>query len=98
MTRPLFHSPPVRVALPALAGLLLCGCGGPGAPSHVFFGAYFPGWLLFVLSWGALAVGVRIVMVLVGGGAAWPWPLALCLSAGFLLALGLWMLATGGLP
>ncbi|WP_225783313.1 DUF4407 domain-containing protein [Xenophilus sp. Marseille-Q4582] len=77
--------------------MLLAGCGG-GAPSYTLFGAYFPGWLLFALLWGALAIAVRVTLVLAGGGADWPWPLALCLSAGFLLALGLWWLGTGALP
>lgn len=95
MPRPPSLPLPVLASLPCL---LLSGCSAAGAPSHVFFGAYFPGWLLFTLLWGLLAVGVRVAMVLAGAGAAWPWPLALCLSAGFLLALGLWLLSTGGLP
>jgi len=88
-------SPSVLAALPCL---LLAGCGASSsAPSHVFFGAYFPSWLLFALLWTLLAAAVRVAMV-VAGGAGWPWPLALCTAAGFLLALGLWLLATGGLP
>lgn len=95
MPRPPLFPSPVLASLPCL---LLSGCSTAGAPSHLFFGAYFPGWLIFALLWGLLAVGVRIAMVLAGAGAAWPWPLALCLSAGFLLALVLWLLTTGGLP
>ena len=83
----------------SVLGLLpLAGCASASAPSHVFFGAYFPSWLLFSLLWGALAVAVRLVMVLTHSGASWPWPLALCLAAGFLLALGGWRLAMGALP
>lgn len=83
----------------SVLGLLpLAGCASASAPSHVFFGAYFPSWLLFALLWGVLAVAVRLVMVLTHSGASWPWPLALCLAAGFLLALGGWRLAMGALP
>lgn len=86
-----------RLVLAALP-CLLAGCGAASAPSHVLFGAYFPSWLLFALLWALLAAGVRVAMVLAGGGTHWPWPLALCTAAGFLLALGLWLLMTGGLP
>ncbi|MBH1964208.1 MAG: hypothetical protein I8H77_07730 [Comamonadaceae bacterium] len=87
-----------RQAACATFSLLLAGCGSSSAPSHVFFGAYFPSWLLFALLWGMLAVAVRVVMVLMGAGATWPWPLALCLAGGFLLALVLWFFAAGALP
>ncbi|WP_051236722.1 hypothetical protein [Ottowia thiooxydans] len=76
----------------------LSGCGGPSAPSHVFFGAYFPSWLLFAVLWVLLAVAVRLLMVLTGSGTSWPWPLALCLASGFLLALASWFLIAGALP
>lgn len=77
---------------------LLAGCARASAPSHIFFGAYFPSWLLFALLWALLAVGVRLALVLSGGAPAWPWPLALCVAAGFLLALAGWWLLTGALP
>ena len=82
--------------------ILLCvpvaGCASASAPSHIFFGAYFPSWLLFALLWVVLAIVVRLVMVLTHSGSSWPWPLALCMGAGFLLALGFWVLATGATP
>ncbi|WP_399679977.1 hypothetical protein [Xenophilus sp.] len=94
MPRPSSRPHLLLAALPCL----LAGCGTAGAPSHVLFGAYFPSWLLFALLWALLAAGVRVTMVLAGGGTHWPWPLALCTAASFLLALGLWLLTTGGLP
>ncbi|MFT4269104.1 MAG: hypothetical protein QM586_18115 [Xenophilus sp.] len=93
MPRSSCRSRPILALLPCL----LAGCGMASAPSHVFFGAYFPSWLLFALLWALLAVGVRVAMVLAGGG-DWPWPLALCAAAGFLLALGAWLLAAGSPP
>ena len=95
MPKPL---PPYCPTPAILTCLLLAGCSRSSAPSHVFFGAYFPSWLLFALLWATLAAAVRVALALTAGGAAWPWPLALCGAAGFLLALGLWLVMTGTLP
>lgn len=87
-----------RVGGGGLAACLQAGCDASGAPSFVFFGAYFPAWLLFIVLWALLAMLVRGLMIAAGAGAGWPWPLPLSLATGGLLALALWWALTGSLP
>jgi uncharacterized membrane protein len=101
MTTVTHHTQLKMAARVSAVGLLAClqaGCDASGAPSFVFFGAYFPGWLLFALLWALLAVAVRVLMIAAGAGAGWPWPLPLALATGGLLALALWWALTGGPP
>lgn len=84
---------PGRIAVRYGAALAVMQTGGcaRGAPSLVFFGAYFPLWLACMVI-GAAAAGVaRALMVLSGLSERLPYQLLLCTaigtSAGLLVAM-----------
>jgi hypothetical protein len=64
------------------------GCGG--APSLTIAGAYFPAWLLLAVIAVLVAVFIRALMVATGLANFIPSQLAVCCSAGVIVALILW--------
>jgi hypothetical protein len=64
------------------------GCGG--APSLTIAGAYFPAWLLCAVIAVLVAAFIRAVMVTTGLANFIPYQLAVCCSAGVIVALILW--------
>jgi YtcA family len=72
----------------------LGGCSG--APSYVFFGAYFPAWMLFSLIGILAAIVVRILLVKTGLAETLPYQLFLCVAAGTIVASVIWLASFGG--
>jgi hypothetical protein len=66
----------------------LTGCGG--APSLTIAGAYFPAWLLCAIVAVLVAVFIRALMVATHLANYIPYQLAVCCSAGTIVALILW--------
>ena len=64
------------------------GCGG--APSVTIAGAYFPAWLLCAIIAVLVAAFIRAAMVATGLANFIPYQLAVCCSAGVIVALILW--------
>lgn len=78
------------LALPGVPALFFSGC--TGAPSATIAGAYFPAWLLCALFAVAVAIAVRVLMVVTGLARLVPYQLAVCTSLGVIAALILWRL------
>ncbi|WP_222950604.1 hypothetical protein [Sphingomonas sp. JC676] len=80
------------------AALTLVGTlgGCSGAPSYVFFGAYFPAWMLFSLIGILAAIAVRILLVKTGLAETLPYQLFLCIAAGTIVASVVWLVSVGG--
>jgi YtcA family len=68
--------------------LSLTGCGG--APSLTIAGAYFPAWLLCAVIAVVVAAFIRALMVATGLANYIPYQLAVCCSAGIIVALIMW--------
>jgi len=68
----------------------LTGCSG--APAVTIAGAYFPAWLLCAVIAVVAAVFIRLLMVATGLANFIPYQLAVCCSAGVIVALVLWHL------
>jgi len=66
----------------------LTGCGG--APAVTIAGAYFPAWLLCAIIAVVAAVFIRSLMIATGLARLIPYQLAVCCSAGAIVALILW--------
>jgi len=64
------------------------GCGG--APSVTIAGAYFPAWLLCAVIAVLVAAFVRALMVATRLAVYIPYQLAVCCSAGAIVALIVW--------
>lgn len=79
----------LRLVLPAALG----GCSG--APTLVFFGAYFPGWMPCVLAGIVAAVGLRALLVATGRATWLPAPLLLGVAVGLIVASTLWLAGPG---
>ncbi len=69
---------------------------GVVAPSYVFFGAYFPAWMLFALIGILAAIIVRILLVKTGLAETLPYQLFLCVAAGTVVASVVWLVSFGG--
>ncbi|MFN3991106.1 MAG: hypothetical protein ACK4IS_12685 [Erythrobacter sp.] len=67
--------------------LLVAGCNARGAPAIEAFGAFFPAWLISALVGVIAAIGLRLVLALSGLDAVVPWLLAVCVSAGLIVAI-----------
>ncbi|WP_218017990.1 hypothetical protein [Sphingomonas azotifigens] len=84
---------PGGIALRCGAALLVMPAGGcaRGAPSLVFFGAYFPLWLACMVIGATVAGVARALMVVSGLSERLPYQLLLCTaigtSAGLLVAM-----------
>jgi YtcA family len=81
-----------RVSAALLLGQAVCSTGCSGAPSVTIAGAYFPAWLLCALVAMVAAVLIRVLMVATGLSNYIPYQLAVCCSAGAIVALILWHL------
>ena len=80
-------------AVTAVAGMTLAvgtlaACGG--APSVTIAGAYFPAWLLCAVIAVLMAAFIRALMVATRVADYIPYQLAVCCSAGAIVALLLW--------
>ena len=75
----------VLLATPLLS-LTMGGCSRVGAPSFVFFGAFFPGWMFCALLGIVVAILARVVFVATGLSGILPYQLFVCLSVGLIFA------------
>src|SRR5215813_10057184 len=73
-----------------LLGQVFCSIGCGGAPSVTIAGAYFPAWLLCAVIAVLVAAFTRAVMVATRLRDYIPYQLAVCGSAGAIVALILW--------
>lgn len=81
-----------RVSAGLLLAQAICSTGCGGAPSVTIAGAYFPAWLLCAIIAVVAAVFIRVLMVATGLANYIPYQLAVCCSAGAIVALILWHL------
>jgi uncharacterized membrane protein len=79
-----------RVSAVLLLGQAICSTGCGGAPSVTIAGAYFPAWLLCAIIAVLVAVFIRALMVATRLANKTPFQLAVCSSAGVIVALILW--------
>ncbi len=84
-----------RVSAVLLLVETICSTGCGGAPSVTIAGAYFPAWLLCAIIAVLVAVFIRALMVATGLANYIPYQLAVCCSAGAVVALILWHLWAG---
>ena len=87
---PLINRPTRLVSSALLLGQALSSTGCGGAPSLTIAGAYFPAWLLCAVIAVLVAAFIRAVMVATGLANFIPYQLAVCCSAGVIVALILW--------
>jgi YtcA-like protein len=73
-----------------LLGQAFCSTGCGGAPSVTIAGAYFPAWLLCAVIAVLVAAFIRGLMVATRVANYIPYQLAVCCSAGTIVALILW--------
>src|SRR5215472_6928460 len=73
-----------------LLGQTLSCTGCDGAPSVTIAGAYFPAWLLCAIVAVLMAALIRVIMVATGLAKHIPYQLAVCCSAGIIVALIVW--------
>ena len=73
----------------------MSGCARGGAPSFIFFGAFFPDWMLVALIGILAAIGTRGALLSSGLGDAVPVQLLVCVSAGLTIAILIWRLWFG---
>lgn len=76
----------------SLFGETCWSTGCSGAPSITIAGAYFPAWLLCAVIAVVAAAFIRVLMVATGLSNFIPYQLAVCCSAGAIVALILWHL------
>ena len=67
-------------------------CAVEGAPSFVFFGAYFPAWLLLGAIGIFAAVAARIAMIATGLAEVIPFQLLSCTAIGLTTAIVAWLI------
>ncbi len=72
-----------------LVALALQGCSP--APSYVFFGAYFPRWLLAGVLGVAAALAAHLLFRLTGWADKLPWQLSVCSAIGMIAAVLFWL-------
>lgn len=63
------------------------------APSHEFFGAYFPDWLLYGLLAILVSVVTRLIMIKFRIETVIPYQLFVCTAIGFTLVAIIWFIA-----
>lgn len=77
----------------------LAGCDRPpAAPTFVFFGSYFPAWIVCAILGVVVAVAVRKLFIVIGLDEALPVRLIVYASLALMAAVGLWSLWFGGSP
>ena len=67
------------------------GCAARGAPSFVFFGAYFPAWILLGAIGIFAAAAARIAIVAAGLAEVIPFQLLSCTAIGLTTAIVAWL-------
>ena len=80
------------VLIIVLIGAMMSGCTLRGAPSFVLFGAFFPVWMLLAFIGILAAIGTRVALVATGLAERLPLQLAVCVSAGVMVAVLTWLL------
>ena len=75
-----------------LIAAMMSGCTPRGAPSFVLFGAFFPAWMLLAFIGILAAVGTRVALVATGLAELLPLQLAVCVSAGVMVAILAWLI------
>ena len=81
-----------RVLVLVLIAAMMSGCTVRGAPSFVLFGAFFPAWMLLAFIGILAAVGTRVALVATGLAELLPLQLAVCVSAGVMVAILAWLI------
>lgn len=84
-----------QVLLMAFAAATVSGCAPRGAPSFVFFGAFFPDWILLAGIGILAAIGTRVALVAAGLAEVVPLQLFVCVSIGLTIAILTWLLWFG---
>ena len=87
MTAPTL-SPANRCLMVAITSSAVSGC----APTFVFFGAYFPAWLLVAVIGIFTAAAARVAMVATGLARTVPYQLMSCTSIGVTTAIVCWLI------
>jgi hypothetical protein len=77
------------------AALTVSGCAPRGAPSFVFFGAFFPDSMLLAGIGILAAIGARVALLVTGLADGVPLQLLVCVSAGLTIAILTWLLWFG---
>ena len=80
-----------RFPLVAIISLGISGCAVQGAPSLVFFGAYFPAWMLLGAIGICAAVAARVAMLTTGLAEVIPFQLLSCTAIGLTTAIVAWL-------
>ena len=80
------------VLILVLIAALMSGCTLRGAPSFVLFGAFFPVWMLLAFIGILAAIGTRVALVATGLAELLPLQLAVCVSAGVMVAILAWLI------
>ena len=75
-----------------LIAAMMSGCTVRGAPSFVLFGAFFPAWMLLAGIGILAAIGMRVALVATGLAELLPLQLAVCVSAGVMVAILVWLI------
>ena len=84
-----------QILLVALAAATVNGCAQRGAPSFVFFGAFFPDWMLLAGIGILAAIGTRGILLATGLAQVMPLQLLVCVSVGLTIATLGWLLCFG---
>ena len=80
------------VLILVLIAAMMSGCTLRGAPSFVLFGAFFPAWMLLAGIGILAAIGMRVALVATGLAELLPLQLAVCVSAGVMVAILAWLI------
>lgn len=70
----------------------------PAAPTFVFFGSYFPAWIVCAILGVFAAVAVRKLFIVIGLDEVLPVRLLVYASLALIAAIGLWYIWFGGSP
>jgi len=70
----------------------ITACAAQGAPSFVFFGAYFPEWMLVAAIGIFASVLARVAMVATGLAETIPFQLLSCTAIGVITAIVSWLI------
>jgi hypothetical protein len=79
----------------AVAAATMSGCAQRGAPSFVFFGAFFPDWMLLAGIGILVAIATRGAFLATGLADVVPLQLLVCVSVGLTMANFVWLLWFG---
>src|SRR5678816_3451649 len=82
----------VRVAMGALAFVVLVASGCSAAPSRNVLGSYFPSWMICALVGLGTTVVLRVVLAKLGIDAELPVPIVTYLAFATAVSLGMWLL------